>query len=310
MPRRCLAVLWFALMTVIAITIVACQEAVNDPVRTAQGLLSGVVGRSHLTRDVLVVIQTASALVLLVGDMGYYGRLGFAPVPPHQIRLPGPVDPAREAELEPLAARARETGCVVTQGLGPRYLHSTGQLHKGGPASGVFLQLTADHPLDVTLPGSAPSFGALIANKQLGATEGVDRDAERWRATYAGQLFLMLAGALFLSFNVAPTEEMALIAYRMTPWHGLALVTVSILALHAFVYSVGFAGQEEGHARGGVATFLHYTLVGYGIAVAASLYVLWTFGRTDGAAVAEIATMAAVLAFPGAIGAAIARLLV
>lgn len=154
------------------------------------------------------------------------------------------------------------------------------------------------------------SFGALIANKQLGATEGVDRDAERWRATYAGQLFLMLAGALFLSFNVAPTEEMALIAYRMTPWHGLALVTVSILALHAFVYSVGFAGQEEGHARGGVATFLHYTLVGYGIAVAASLYVLWTFGRTDGAAVAEIATMAAVLAFPGAIGAAIARLLV
>ena len=154
------------------------------------------------------------------------------------------------------------------------------------------------------------SFGALIANKQLGATQEVDGDAERWRATYAGQLFLMLAGALFLSFNVAPTEEMVLIAYRMTPWHGLALVAVSMLALHMFVYSVGFAGQEKGHDRGAWATFVHYTLVGYGIAAAASLYVLWTFGRIEGADFAQVAMMVAVLAFPGAIGAAIARLLV
>ena len=43
------------------------------------------------------------------------------------------IDPAREGELAPLTARAHETGCVVTSGLGPRYLHSTGQLHKGGP---------------------------------------------------------------------------------------------------------------------------------------------------------------------------------
>ena len=46
------------------------------------------------------------------------------------------VDPAREDELAPLVARAHETGCVVTSGLGPRYLHSTGQLHKGGPEHG------------------------------------------------------------------------------------------------------------------------------------------------------------------------------
>ena len=46
------------------------------------------------------------------------------------------IDPEREAELEPLISRARETGCVVTVGLGPRFLHSTGQLHKGGPPTG------------------------------------------------------------------------------------------------------------------------------------------------------------------------------
>lgn len=155
------------------------------------------------------------------------------------------------------------------------------------------------------------SFGAMIANKQLGAPDNeAERQAERWRASYAGQLFLMLAGALFLSFNVAPTEEMVLIALQMTPWHGLALAVVSILLLHAFVYSVGFAGQEKGHERGFFATFVHYTLAGYGIAAAASLYVLWTFGRLEGVEAPQIAMMVAVLAFPGAIGAAIARLVV
>jgi len=65
-----------------------------------------LAGRGYARRLVAEVLDAAraggEALVLLVGDMGYYGRLGFAPVPPHQIRLPGPVDPARllVAELE------------------------------------------------------------------------------------------------------------------------------------------------------------------------------------------------------------------
>ncbi len=54
------------------------------------------------------------------------------------------VDPAEEERLRPLFERARETGCVVTLGLGPRYLHSTGQLHKGGAPIGCFLQVVDD----------------------------------------------------------------------------------------------------------------------------------------------------------------------
>jgi predicted N-acetyltransferase YhbS len=63
-------------------------------------------GRGYARRLVAEVLDTARAagerLVLLVGDISYYGRLGFAPVPPGQIRLPGPVDPTRllAAELE------------------------------------------------------------------------------------------------------------------------------------------------------------------------------------------------------------------
>ena len=54
------------------------------------------------------------------------------------------------------------THCATTAGYGPRFLHSTGQLHKGGPPSGWFLQLTSDHPQDRPIPGWPYTFGKLI----------------------------------------------------------------------------------------------------------------------------------------------------
>jgi putative integral membrane protein (TIGR02587 family) len=180
----------------------------------------------------------------------------------------------------------------------------------------IFGILASDMPLDqnigkVAVQSVPASIGAIVARKQLGSSgERQDQDERERRAGYAGQLFLMLAGALFLAFNVAPTEEMILIAFKMTPWHGLALVLASILLLHAFVYAVGFAGQEETGEAGFWKTFISYSIAGYGIAIIVSLYVLWTFGRTEGVDLAQIATMAAVLGFPAALGAAIARLVV
>ena len=53
------------------------------------------------------------------------------------------------------------TQCAVTTGYGPRFLHSTGQLHKGGPDSGVFFQLTAPDKTDLAVPGETYSFSVL-----------------------------------------------------------------------------------------------------------------------------------------------------
>jgi glucose-6-phosphate isomerase len=78
------------------------------------------------------------------------------------------VDPAREGELEPLLARARETGCVVTHGLGPRYLHSTGQLHKGGPPTGRFIQVVDEPGDEVAIPGRDFGFAELIRAQAAG----------------------------------------------------------------------------------------------------------------------------------------------
>lgn len=63
---------------------------------------------------------------------------------------------------------AAKTGRPVTFGWGPRFLHSTGQFHKGGPATGVFLQITADAPADLDIPDSPFSFGYLIKAQAAG----------------------------------------------------------------------------------------------------------------------------------------------
>lgn len=164
----------------------------------------------------------------------------------------------------------------------------------------------------VALQAVPASIGALLSQSQLGGQRADEGDDGRTVAEpgYWRELFLMLAGALFLAFNVAPTEEMVLIAYMMTPWHVLALTVVSLAMMHGFVYAVEFRGQESvpGHMGARVA-FLRFTVVGYAIALLVSAYVLWTFGRLDDMAWSEQLTAALVLGFPASLGAAAARLL-
>ena len=63
-------------------------------------------------------------------------------------------------------------------GYGPRFLHSTGQLHKGGPGSGLFLQLTAEHALDVAIPDAPFTFGVLADGQAVGDLQAL-RASER-----------------------------------------------------------------------------------------------------------------------------------
>jgi len=65
--------------------------------------------------------------------------------------------------------RVRNKQQVATcVGFGPRFLHSTGQDYKGGPNTGVFMQITADHPNDLPVPGAKYSFGVVIAAQAAG----------------------------------------------------------------------------------------------------------------------------------------------
>lgn len=87
--------------------------------------------------------------------------------------------PEIEAALQDARRRLRHvTRRAVTIGYGPRFLHSTGQLHKGGPNNGNFIQITADDPQDIPIPGEPFSFGVLKAAQASGDLEAL-RNKER-----------------------------------------------------------------------------------------------------------------------------------
>jgi hypothetical protein len=80
-----------------------------------------------------------------------------------------PPRPDLEAGLQRARlAWGRALGIVTTVGLGPRYLHSTGQLHKGGPDTGLFLIVTADHTMDLDIPEMRTTFGRLERAQAIG----------------------------------------------------------------------------------------------------------------------------------------------
>jgi hypothetical protein len=80
-----------------------------------------------------------------------------------------PMFAEHEAVIQRLRHKVRDTKRIATcLGFGPRFLHSTGQDYKGGPNSGVFLQITADHSVNVEIPGQKLSFGVVIDAQAAG----------------------------------------------------------------------------------------------------------------------------------------------
>jgi hypothetical protein len=95
--------------------------------------------------------SSGTALLTLLRPGDYFGLLAYL----------GP-DPSLADELQRLRRTVRDRARVATMfGYGPRYLHSTGQLHKGGPDSGVFVLISATPAADVSIPGELFSFGTL-----------------------------------------------------------------------------------------------------------------------------------------------------
>ncbi|WP_267419291.1 MULTISPECIES: glucose-6-phosphate isomerase [unclassified Curtobacterium] len=102
------------------------------------------------------IAQAVSSLLSAVGPDGY-------------VAIQAYVDRGVNRELAVLRdIVAERIGRPVTFGYGPRFLHSTGQYHKGGPATGVFLQILADDAGDLPIPGRPFTFGQLIRAQAAG----------------------------------------------------------------------------------------------------------------------------------------------
>jgi putative integral membrane protein (TIGR02587 family) len=163
----------------------------------------------------------------------------------------------------------------------------------------------------VALQAVPGGFGAVLANSQFSADRGADDGGEtRQASSYAAVLFIMLAGAVFLAFNVAPTEEIVLLSVRMSATHAIVMVLLTLGMMHAFVFAAGFRGSPDTHEHEtGWNLFLRFTVVGYAVALLVSAYVLWTFGRFEGHPMNANTMHTVVLALPAGLGAAAARLI-
>jgi transaldolase/glucose-6-phosphate isomerase len=108
--------------------------------------------------------EPADFVSLLREHLGRVPRAGYLQIGAYVA----PTD-ARGRALRSLQAMLRDgTHTATTVGYGPRFLHSTGQLHKGGAPIGCFIQLTCGHPTDLPIPGRRESFGVLIDAQAVG----------------------------------------------------------------------------------------------------------------------------------------------
>jgi len=117
-----------------------------------------------------------TARVLAAGELpqveaGSLDDLLAGAAPPHYVAIMGYVQPSEEldAAVTDLRVAIRDrTRATTTFGYGPRYLHSTGQMHKGGPPTGLFVQLVHDGEEDVEIPGAGYGFRHLKNAQALG----------------------------------------------------------------------------------------------------------------------------------------------
>ena len=146
--------------TAVAGSILGINPFDQPNVQAAKDMTDSVLGQFERSGE-LPPMEASSSL----GDLLSQGGPGDYLVIMAYIRQTPQVDQALDDLRCKVTARH---GIATTMGYGPRFLHSTGQLHKGGPGSGLFLQLTGEHAHDLTIPGAPYTFGVLADGQAVG----------------------------------------------------------------------------------------------------------------------------------------------
>ncbi|MDO8907314.1 MAG: TIGR02587 family membrane protein [Pseudohongiella sp.] len=151
------------------------------------------------------------------------------------------------------------------------------------------------------------SLGALLGRSELGSGEH-DRAEEK---SQADKFVVLAVGALFLALNVAPTDEIQMIAYQMSRWHLLGLFLMTCLVMYIFVHAGSYSkGSEIKDTPDTFVGRIYHTCLALTVAATISVLLLWVFGKTDGLGFGALIGNVIVLMFPSGIGAAAARLII
>lgn len=162
------------------------------------------------------------------------------------------------------------------------------------------------------------AIGVSVGAAQLGGNGGKgqgmhgDREDER-PLSVAGQIVLAGCGAVLFASNVAPTEEIVLIAIESTRWKILGLAVLSFVLAGTVLFYSDFKGTGgAGGTRApqdGPGTMVMHTALHYAVALAASAFILWFFGRFDGASPGAALAQVVALGVAASLGAAAGRVL-
>jgi putative integral membrane protein (TIGR02587 family) len=160
------------------------------------------------------------------------------------------------------------------------------------------------------------AIGISVGSAQLSTGDGKDQgmagregDDER-PLSVGGQIVLALCGAILFASNVAPTEEVVLIAIESTPWKILGLALLSFMLGGIILFFSDFRGSHVMRGPGeGAGLMLLRISLNYAVALAASAFILWFFGRFDGISLSAAMAQIVTLGVAASIGASAGRVL-
>ncbi len=165
----------------------------------------------------------------------------------------------------------------------------------------------------VVLEAMTVAIGVSIGTAQLGAggkeDEGLGEGTSEKGISFLGQMVMGFCGAVLFAANVAPTEEIIIIAIEISWLRLLGLVFLSLLIAFVVLHFSDFRGADRFVRVDHPVTILFGTFATYSIALIASALILWFFGRFDGVALFTGLSQTIVLAVAATLGASAGRLL-
>jgi putative integral membrane protein (TIGR02587 family) len=174
----------------------------------------------------------------------------------------------------------------------------------------------------VTVEAMTVAIGVSVGTAQLGgggdASDTGEGQPAKTRAAkgdspedihFGGQLVIALCGAVLFAANVAPTEEIVVIASEIPSWKLLAIALISIVLGAIILFSIDFKCAQNFAPVKGKMAVVSGAVITYAIALAASAMILWFFGRFDGQALIICIGQTIVLGLAATLGASAGRLL-
>lgn len=164
----------------------------------------------------------------------------------------------------------------------------------------------------IVVEAAVVAIGFSVGSAQLGSgvnDTGKGGNGDAGQQALMHQMVMAACGAVLFAANVAPTEEIVMIAVETEPLRLFGVMLISAALVAGVLYFIDFKGADRFANANHRIDVLAGTAITYAIALVAAAALLWFFGRFDGVAPEVVARQVAVLGFPSALGAATGRLL-